>query len=95
MRAIVSPRAQADIDDIWDYTVECWGERQAALYLKLIKATVDAVAKDPGVGRNCDDVRPGVRRYQVGAHVVFYRVFGTAIVVVRVLHQRMDVERHL
>ncbi len=95
MRAIVSPRAQADIDDIWDYTAEHWGERQAAVYLDLIKAAVNAVAMDPGVGRNCDQVRPGLRRYQAGSHVVFYRALATTIVVARVLHQRMDVGRHL
>ena len=95
MRFIVSPRARADIDDIWDYTVEHWGERQAEIYLRLLKAAVDAVATDPEVGRACDDVRPGYRRYPVGSHVLFYRVTSTAIVVVRVLHQRMDVERHL
>lgn len=95
MQAIVSPRAQADIDDIWDYTVEHWGERQAAIYLSLIKAAVNTVAMDPGIGQNCDHVRPGLRRYQAGSHVVFYRVFATTIVVARVLHQRMDLRRHL
>jgi toxin ParE1/3/4 len=53
------------------------------------------VAKDPEVGRACDDVRPGYRRYSVGSHVLFYRVSAAATVVVRILHQRMDVERHL
>jgi toxin ParE1/3/4 len=95
MRFIVSPRARADIDDIWDYTVERWGERQAEIYLRLVKAAVDAVATDPKVGRVCDDVRPGYRRYPVGSHVLFYRVTATAIVAVRILHRRMDVERHL
>jgi toxin ParE1/3/4 len=95
MRFIVSPRARADIDSIWDYTVERWGERQAEIYLRLLKAAVDAVATDPKVGQACDDVRPGYRRYSVGSHVLFYRVDATAVVVVRILHQRMDIERHL
>ena len=71
-----------------------WGEQQAEIYLRLIKAAVDAVATDPKVGRNCDDVRPGLRRYQVGSHVLFYRISATTVVVARVLHQRMDAERH-
>ena len=95
MRFIVSPRAEADIDDIWNYTIEHWGEQQAEIYLRLIKAAVEAVATDPKVGRTCDDVRPGYRRYPVGSHVLFYRVTATAVVVVRILHRRMDVERHL
>jgi toxin ParE1/3/4 len=95
MRFIVSPRARTDIDDIWNYTVGHWGERQAEIYIRLVKAAVEAVVKDPKVGRICDDVRPGYRRYPVGSHVLFYRVTAEAIVVVRILHRRMDVERHL
>ncbi len=95
MRFIVSPRARTDIDDIWNYTVEHWGERQAEIYIRLVKAAVEAVVKDPKVGRTCDDVRLGYRRYPVGSHVLFYRVTAEAIVVVRILHRRMDVERHL
>jgi toxin ParE1/3/4 len=95
MRFIVSPRARADIDDIWNYTVEQWGERQAEIYLRLLEAAVDAVVADPKVGPTCDDVRPGYRKYRVGSHVLFYRVTANTVVVVRILHQRMDVERHL
>jgi toxin ParE1/3/4 len=95
MRFVLSPRAQADIDDIWAYTIEHWGERQAEIYIRLIKAAVDAIATDPDVGRPCDDVRPGYRRYAVGSHLLFYRVTAAAVIVVRILHQRMDVERHL
>lgn len=95
MRFIVSPRARADIDDIWDYTARQWGTRQAEIYLRLLQAAVDAVASDPEVGPTCDDVRPGYRKYRVGSHVLFYRVTASSVVVVRILHQRMDVDRHL
>lgn len=95
MKLVVSPRAQADIDDIWEYTVRRWGERQAEAYIGLIKEGVDAIAENPAVGRPCDDVRPGYRRYLVGSHVLFYRVRTDDVAVIRILHQRMDVERHL
>lgn len=95
MRFIVSPRARADIEDIWSYTVGQWGERQAEIYLRLLQAAADAVASDPEIGQTCDDVRPGYRKYRVGSHVMFYRINPNAVVVVRILHQRMDVGRHL
>ena len=95
MRATFSARAKADVDGIWNYTVERWGERQAEIYLRLIGAAVASIAADPKVGRPCDDIRPGYRKYLVGSHVVFYRTTGKAVLVVRILHQRMDVERHL
>ena len=95
MKRVLSPRAQADVDDIWEYTAQQWGERQAEIYISLIEEGVDEIADNPGVGRPCDDVRPGYRRYPVGSHVLFYRVRAADIVVVRILHQRIDVERHL
>jgi toxin ParE1/3/4 len=92
---IISPRAAADIDDIWEYTNERWGERQAVIYIRLIQSAIDAVAANPKAGRTCDEVRAGYRKYPVGSHVVFYLVTTATITVVRILHQRMDVERHL
>jgi len=92
---VVSPRAEADLDDIWEYTIDRWGERQAEIYLRLIKEAMGVVAADPKAGRMYGNVRPGYRRYSVGSHLLFYQVTRTAIVVVRVLHQRMDAGHHL
>ncbi|NBP51350.1 MAG: type II toxin-antitoxin system RelE/ParE family toxin, partial [Actinobacteria bacterium] len=41
------------------------------------------------------DLRDGYFKYPVGAHLVFYRVSESELVIVRILHQRMDVSRHL
>jgi len=32
MRLLLSPAAQTDLSDIWDFTAERWGERQAERY---------------------------------------------------------------
>jgi len=36
-----------------------------------------------------------IQSFQVGSHVVFYRLIDKHIDIVRILHQRMDFERHL
>jgi toxin ParE1/3/4 len=95
VHATLSRRAKADVRVIWNYTVEHWGLNQAEIYLGLIEAAVDSIANDPNTGRPCDEVRPGHRRYLVGSHVLFYRMKANRVFVVRILHQRMDVERHL
>jgi toxin ParE1/3/4 len=43
----------------------------------------------PGAGRGCDSVSKGLRRFEHGKHVVFYRVVAGGILNIRVLHQRM------
>jgi toxin ParE1/3/4 len=41
------------------------------------------------MGRACDSVSLGLRRFEHGKHVVFYRIVAGGILIVRVLHQRM------
>ena len=94
-RYTLSPRAQADIEEIWDYTAKRWSVDQAEVYLRQIKASIEVIAVDPTRGRTCDDVRAGYRKYPAGSHLLFYRTTPDGIDIVRILHQRMDFERHL
>ena len=91
-----APAARADLDAIWTYTVERWGVAQAASYVREI----DQACHDAAAGRRAstpiDDIRPGYRKLLVRSHVVFWRRYEAGdMVVVRILHQRMDVTRHL
>ena len=95
MMYVLSPRAQADIEGIWDYTMERWGEEQAVRYIRLLQDAIQAVAEKPRRGRPCDYIRAGYRKYPSGSHMIFYRTIAEGIDVVRVLHQSMDFEQHL
>jgi toxin ParE1/3/4 len=92
---VLSPRAQRDIDDIWDYTASHWNVRQAEIYLRQIQHAIETVAAEPKIARSCDDIRPGYWKYPAGSHVLFFRLTDDGINVVRILHSRMDFERHL
>ncbi|WP_159997868.1 type II toxin-antitoxin system RelE/ParE family toxin [Roseomonas sp. 18066] len=91
-----TPAAQADLDDIWDYTLDRWGGIQAERYLLAIRALCDSLANGAVPGRAVDRIRPGYRVAQAGAHLLFFRRSGEGVVeVIRILHQRMDVSRQL
>lgn len=91
-----SPAARIDLEQIWDYTSDTWGLDQAEEYLRGIQRAVERIAANPLIGRACDDVRPGYRKLTVGSHTVFYRLNTSGLVdVVRVVHNRMDVDRHI
>lgn len=47
------------------------------------------------VSRNRDDLRPGLHMATSGRHCVFFEIDESRILVVRVLHDRMDYPRHL
>ena len=82
--------AEQDLAAIAAYTLDRWGEIQAARYLDQLEACCQLLADSPTIGRPCDEIRPGLRRMEQGRHVLFFRVrSGDSIVVVRILHQDM------
>jgi toxin ParE1/3/4 len=91
----LSVRAEKDLMDICGYTLRTWGEGQASKYIDGLETCCQRVADDPGLGRACDDIRPGLRRMEQGQHVIFYRQEPAGIVILRILHRRMLPERHL
>ena len=49
-----------------------------------------------GISRPADHVRPGYHRAEVGSHILFFRRGEAGVIdIIRILHQRMDIDRHL
>ena len=96
MREIVTrPLAQADLEGIWLYTYDQWGEDQATRYLRLLDIQIQELAADPERGKSREEIRAGYYSIRVGRHVVFYTFTDKMLGIQRVLHGQMDVERHL
>lgn len=87
---VLRPKAVEDMTSIWDYTIEMWGREQAERYVRMLDRTFSELVVNPNLGRSCDFIRQGYRKYRVGRHLVFYRTFEGDIEVVRVLHQSMN-----
>jgi toxin ParE1/3/4 len=87
--AWISRKAEADIDQIAAYTTETWGSGQTDRYLAELEDAFQLLAKNSLIGRACEAIWAGLYRFEVGKHVVFYRIDSGGILVVRVLHQRM------
>jgi toxin ParE1/3/4 len=94
-RFLLSPRAQADLDDIWDYTAERWRLDQAETYTRDIWQRIEKVAARPAIGQDCFDIRVGYFKISCGSHFLFYRLTANGIDIVRILHERMDYDSHL
>lgn len=87
------PGAIADLDSIWDYTVERWGSHQAQTYLGALNARMRGLLGFPLMGVAQDWLHPGLRRVGEGSYSIYYLPTEDAVLVVRVLHERMDVRR--
>ncbi len=93
-QVILSPKAKSDLSDIWDYTVAEWGIEQAEKYVRELWATMQAQTCDLSTATDISDVRKGYRKVRSGSHVIFFKLTDDGIDVVRILHQKMDFERH-
>ncbi len=94
--AVLTPTASADIEDIWTYTEQRWGTAQAERYVTMVGEACRGLAQGTTFSEDASTIRAGYRRTHVGSHVIFFRADSSGqTVVVRVLHQSMDVDRHL
>jgi toxin ParE1/3/4 len=90
-----SPRALRDLNEIWTYSFDHWGEERTDAYVIAIRDTMALLSSNPGLSRDAEEIRPGLRKYSVGSHILFFRIDNKEIAVTRILHSRMDVDRHI
>jgi len=89
-----SPKAEADINAIWDYSVENWGPDQADRYTDEIRDACRALASGRKRGRAAN-LRGDYLKCSTGSHVIWFRDRGDRLEIIRVLHAAQDTERHL
>lgn len=72
-------------------TEESWGAEQSARYSAAIDAVLSRIATYPEIGV----VRPAtgdVRSFPVERHLMLYRVNARGVRILRVVHQRMNLD---
>jgi toxin ParE1/3/4 len=87
-----SHNADTDLLWIWRYGANKWSPAKADDHLRELKLRCDQLLRSPQLGKARDELSPGIRAILIDPHVVFYRVTGVAVEIVRVLHQHEDVE---
>lgn len=91
----LTAKAIADLKSIGHYTQDTWGREQRNKYLAQLDDRFHMLTQEPHKGWPCDDIREGYRKHHVGRHLIFYRQAGKDIEIIRILHDRMDIENHL
>lgn len=95
LQLVLSPRARQDFIDILQYTGETWGQTQLVIYRDKVNDALQALLGNPQLGHRRDDLPPTHQAYLVGSHIIVYRIRGDSLAVVRILHQRMSLGKHL
>ena len=91
----LSEAADADIEHILERSIEAWGFDRAEAYLLSLHHTFGRLAEFPNSGRDVSSLRSGYFRAEHESHSIFYRKITEGILIMRVLHQKMQPKRHL
>lgn len=91
----ISKLAIKDIDDIWVFTSELWSKQQANKYYKEIFEVINEICKNSEIGKLIDDIKRGHRIINLKSHMIIYKIKREIIYIDRILHQKMDIEKHL
>ena len=100
----LTDRADQDDVEILRWTSEHFGARQAQVYARTLSLAIEALIEGPEVAgvRARDEIALGIRTLHVerqgrkGRHFVVLRVAGEQTIdVLRLLHDSMDMVRHI
>ena len=92
----ISEKAVEDLENIWVYTFEKWSSEQADRYYNLVINEIEFISKNFNTGKAMDHIRKGYRASVVKSHLILYRNGHNDIVeIIRILHQKMDVEHRI
>jgi toxin ParE1/3/4 len=86
--------ARTDLKSIQRYSQRIWGAQRTEQYMGALRDTMKALTTGTIVSRERNDVRPGLSIVASGRHCIFFEGDESRILVVRVLHDRMDHRRH-
>jgi toxin ParE1/3/4 len=103
-RVSLGVEAEKDFVRILAYTQDTYGPRQAGIYQTIILEALQSLGSGPDAPGSVprEEIRPHLRSIHVarrgrrGRHVVIYRPGqGQVIEVLRILHDAMDLARHI
>jgi len=93
MAVFVSPRVKSELDDIWLHiAAESASIDVASRVVDSITDQLVQLSKHPQLGRRRDDLRSGLRSLTVGSYIVIYRVEGSNVRILHMVHGRRDIK---
>ncbi|VAW71592.1 hypothetical protein MNBD_GAMMA12-71 [hydrothermal vent metagenome] len=86
--------AENDLESIFDYTINKWGEQQATDYTNELFKRFEWLAENSNLGKKRDEVSEGYLSYFEGSHTIFFRETNVGIEILGIPHQSEDIGFH-
>lgn len=91
----LSAPAIKDLQAIADYTLSEWGAAQKKVYLALINKSFQTLSTAGNIGKKRDELSVGLYSYTIKKYCVYFRESEHEYLVIRILHTRMEPDKHL
>lgn len=96
MRIVRTKLAEDDIKDIYLYSYQEFGEEQAEKYYDGLEERFQRILDQTAHSQDYSHIDSGLRRVNYERHAIYYELEAKGdVVIIRVLHQKMDEVRHL
>ncbi len=91
----LSEAAAEDIESILARSILDFGLGRTETYALSLTQCLELLGDNPEMGSTVDDIRPGYRCFLHERHAIFYTQREQDVLIVRILHKRMDADRSL
>ena len=91
----ISEAAINDLDGIWEYTFLKWSKEQADRYHHLIMNEIEFIAENIFSGKPMNHIKDSYLVSYVKLHMIFFKRKDGIVEIIRILHQKMDIESNL
>jgi len=97
MRHKIYPAARRRIIEIWHYTDQNWGEKQADKYVRGLYDAVENAADKKYLWRKVEhEEAKDIFFLRYEHHYIFFRELSTGVLgIINVLHEQMDIPNRL
>ncbi len=92
---LFSKKAENDLIEIYRYGFLNYGERKADFYSQGLKEKCQFLADTPHICHERNEFKSPVRIHHYKKHLIVYLIEGNNIFIVRILHERMDIQQYL
>ena len=92
---VFSNKAENDLIEIYHYGFLNYGEIKTEQYMTGIKEKCQFIANTPYINPSHSEFNPPVRLHHHKKHLIVYITKTNHIFIVRVLHEKMNIQSHL
>lgn len=89
----LTPKAEEDLDIIWDYSFRQFGVAQADEYIGRIAAVFDVLATH-NIGTQRQELGEDIYSQPVEKHMIYFVSSYAVVTIIRILSQSQDISRH-